>query len=494
MTVRNPRHGGLHRRDVLKGLTLGAGAALLSPLLSTLARAQTSGDMPRRFVFVLEGNCAEPVNFLADNARAALDAATGQSVGTNRWFYGQYNGLDSVLEVPGTDFASAPGLASVLDTGSGMSLESDAAVVLGLSSKISGGGHSTHHGALSCTRSSSASPGGQTIDAYLSALPAVRGTSPFDALRVGISGATGQPLNYETCAYARGKAAGILLSPDTAFNSLFGSVASPGGQATFAQRSSLLDFAKDDIEASLSTFSGSSTEREKLETYLAAVEKLSARQQTLIDLEQQAGALTAVKPANPDVNPLVLSGNPLDTLRAQFEIVEAALKGGLTNVAVIASGTGAAHFGVRYASVSNVGRHDLHHGSAGNATYLAAIHEVTRQHIEMVTTLAKNLKATPEPGQSGSMLDHTCIVFMGDNGEQHHSTASDWPMLLLGGSALGLTTGGRTLVFPGLNQPGHRQVSNVFNTFGYCAGQALDEFGAEGPTRMAAGPLSELYG
>jgi hypothetical protein len=36
-------------------------------------------------------------------------------------------------------------------------------------------------------------------------------------------------------------------------------------------------------------------------------------------------------------------------------------------------------------------------------------------------------------------------------------------------------------------------VSNLFNTLGHAAGVPLDDFGAEGLTRVAEGPLSELY-
>jgi len=108
----------------------------------------------------------------------------------------------------------------------------------------------------------------------------------------------------------------------------------------------------------------------------------------------------------------------------------------------------------------------------------------------MTTRLARNLKAVSEG--EGTMLDNTAIVFMSDNGEQHHSTASEWPMLLLGGSAMGLQTGGRTLFYPGLGQGSHRQVSNFFNTLGHAAGASLNDFGSEGPTRVAEGPLSEL--
>ncbi len=64
-------------------------------------------------------------------------------------------------------------------------------------------------------------------------------------------------------------------------------------------------------------------------------------------------------------------------------------------------------------------------------------------------------------------------------------------MLLLGGQSA-LATGGRTLVYPGLGKPGHRQLSNVWNTMGHVAGTDLAEFGGEGSLRRAPGPLAEL--
>ena len=94
------------------------------------------------------------------------------------------------------------------------------------------------------------------------------------------------------------------------------------------------------------------------------------------------------------------------------------------------------------------------------------------------------------------MLDNTVIVFIGDNGEQHHGTASEFPVVLIGGKNLGLATGGRTIVYPGVDSggSGHRQVSNLWNTLGHLAGEPLDMFGAEGPYRVAPGPLAELMG
>ncbi|MEL6349782.1 MAG: hypothetical protein AAFV53_42155 [Myxococcota bacterium] len=203
---------------------------------------------------------------------------------------------------------------------------------------------------------------------------------------------------------------------------------------------------------------------------------------------------------DPRTNPLYATGDHFDILEAQFENVTAALLGGLTNVAVITSGTGGDFGYVDYRRVlqnisgvpSGTTRHDLHH-AAGTGTanaYADGVHAVTREHVRLVADLARKLDAVPEG--DGTMLDHTVILYLSDNGEQHHSTASEWPCLLLGGGSLGLKTEGRTVVFPGVNHANNRQMSNLFNTIGYLAGEPLDNFGMEGVTRIAEGPLSAL--
>ena len=64
------------------------------------------------------------------------------------------------------------------------------------------------------------------------------------------------------------------------------------------------------------------------------------------------------------------------------------------------------------------------------------------------------------------MLANTAIVYMSDNGEQHHSTVRDWPILVMGGRNMRLNLNGRTGIYPGIevrdasNGPANRQVSN----------------------------------
>lgn len=463
----------ISRRAWLKRMATGAGAALLSPFFTQLAHAQ--GRAPRRFLFVVEGNGFEPVTLLGDPARAAIDATTDQPLGDARWWYRSYRHA-APLEVAG-GLGTAPALGGLAE------LADRAAVLFGLSSKITGGGHSARHGALASARSTGGAPGGITIDAWLGARATVRQQTPFDVVRLGVSDDASRPLDFGTCAYGRGRAAPMLLQPDKAFRALFGSVGDAQAGRAFEKRGGQLDFAAADVRASLQVFSGNSAERAKLETYLASIEALQARRARLIALGPQ---LRAARPAVDGA-----ADAPLDRFTQQLDLAAAALLGGLTNVCVVGCGSGG-DFGMRYPGIiQGVGRHDLHHGSAANPAYRAAIHTVTRRQVDAIAGVARRLAAAPDVG-GGSVLENTLIVYIGDNGEQHHSTASEFPVLLIGGQGMGLRIDGRTWVYPGLSAAGHRQISNLWNLLGHVAGEALDDFGAEGPTRRAAGPLGGL--
>lgn len=495
----------LTRRALLRRVAAGAGGTLLLPLLSRLTHA--APVKTPRFVFIVEGNCYEPITVLDPGmAMTAINqTATPKITAADRWWYSRY-GHKSPLVIPSTQFGNTKALGAI--AGSGLSAQT--AVLFGLSSRITGGGHSALHGVLSSTRSAGGQPGGPTIDAALSAVPGVRGQTPYDAVRLGVLYDLTKRLNYDTCAYDRGRPAPLIVDPYAAFTTLFGLVGSAAEQAAFDQRGNLITFALADANAALPAFSGNSVERAKLEAYLASLQAASQRQGQLLAMRAKLGPLA---PVSPSTNPLynqnmTMNNNPIKRFAGQLELATAALLGELTHVAVIGCGSGG-NFDMTYPSATpaannGITRHNLHHGSAGDATYLQTIHDITKQQIDaIVQYLALPLMNAPDPG-GGSMLDNTVIVYIGDNGEQHHGTGSEFPVVLIGGSALGLKTGGRTIVYPGVDTggAGHRQVSNLWATLGQLAGATpmqvgttkvdFNLFGAEGPGRIAPGPLTEL--
>lgn len=474
------------RRQFVKGLGFGVAAALLTPFYRSL---QAAGNGCRRFVIFVEGNGIEPANFLSDAARSDLEAS-GASIDGVRHLYRGYQ-HDSPITTMSSGLSTAPSLGSLTD------LEDQAAVVLGLSSKITGGGHSTECGALSSTRSPSGSPSGPTIDHHLSLLDSVRASTPFQAVRLGVVGGNTR-LNYSTCAFGPKQPAPITADPTTAFNTLFGSVAAGAGQQTFRERQNLLDFAASDVQRALGDFSGNSVERQKLERYLESLETMVSRQEQITQMGDQ---LRAVKPGEPSEVPLYTSDAPLERLQAQVDMGTSALLGGLTNVIVIALGTGAKHFSLQYPSLIDqypggdmLGGHDVRHAAEDGAQgYVDLLTTITDRHVSMMASMARSLQTTPEAGADGSMLDHTLMMYMSDNGEKHHSQAEEWPVLLIGGQNLGFETDGRTVVFPRRGNDNNRQVSNLFNTLGHSAGEDLNAFGGEGVKRIAEGPLSEIW-
>lgn len=482
------------RRTFLKTIGLGLGAALLTPFYRQVFAA---GTLPKRFVIFVEGNGVEPHNFLSTTTASALEAAGAESLGSARYLYKSYR-HDSPVVSAASGLSDAPSLGSLAGNADRVSLEQKSAVLLGLSSKITGGGHSTEAGALSCTRSPAGSPTDMTIDHYLASLEAVRAGTPFSAVRLGVTGDSTR-LNYSTCAFGPDQPAPITCDPTTAFNSLFGSVATGAGAARFTEKRELLDFAVADVNRALQTFSGNSVERRKLERYLESLENMVDRQETIQAMQER---LQGVKPAEPAESMLYTSESPLDRLQAQVDMATAALIGGLTNVVVVALGTGSHHFAMTYPSLIDLypdremlGGHDARHAAeGGNQDFVNLLTAITDRHVSLMASMARELEKTPEASADGTMLDHTVMLYMSDNGEKHHSRAAEWPMLLMGGSALGLKTDGRTVVYPGHGNDNNRQVSNLFNVLGHTGGADLNTFGHEGTTRIAEGPLSEIWG
>ncbi|MEZ4404191.1 MAG: DUF1552 domain-containing protein [Kofleriaceae bacterium] len=480
----------ISRRSLLRGGAAVAGGALVAPLVRQLRAAGPGAPSPR-VVIVIEGNCFYTRAVLSASAQAAINAQASTPLTTQMICDTAYR-HSAPLTVTANDLGTAASLDPLVAHG----VDGKAAVVLGLSNKIAGGGHSSFQGGLACARGSDSRAPAVTIDAVLAARLGV-GT-PFDAIRVGEAG-PGARLSYVTCAAGPGRPLAITTDPVDAYNRLFAAIVGGPADPRIQQQQRALEFAHADVTAALGTFGGSSAERAKLEAYLAAIESTQLRLTRLFGL---AGAVsTPAGPTGTAGDPYA-SVDPFDRLGVQFDLVTAALLGGLTNVAVIASGPGGG-LGLNYGSVLatipgwapnalGMDRHTLQHG-IGQPIHQQAILAVTRKHVDLIGRMARTLDDTADPA-GGTMLDHTIIVYVSDNGEQHHSEAREWPILLVGGRALGLATDGRTVVFPRVGQAGNRQLSNLWNTIGHATGDtSLDRFGQEGSGRIAEGPLAEIY-
>lgn len=465
----------MKRRTLLQLGGMGLGGALLSPLFSRIAAA--GGVDAPRFVFFVEGNGYEATNVLTPTAAAAIG---GSAIGGRRHFEDAYPTEVASLA---DDLSRASSLVALGTTHA--RIAGKTTVLLGLSSEVTGGGHSAYHGILASRRSSSGLPTGETIDSHLARLVSASAPAILPALRVGYASHfhhPGKTLDYGTCADGPGRALPLVLSPDAAFDLLLSSRTDP---ARFARDGRLLEVARADAERVVGTPGMEPPDVARVRAYLTAIETNIARRAALSDA---VDALAEV-PARPTG---VRTETDIHTvLAAQASNIAVALQGGLTNVAVLGIGTGA-DFDTFY-DASHQARHDtLHSIEAGGAADLIDTHR--RRQMEHMLDLALALDGVALP--TGTLLDHTVLVYVGDNGETHHASGTEFPVVLIGGSALGLSPGGRTIVYPRLGTAGHRQISNLWDTLRLLADpMALDRdgpFGGEGTQRIDPGPLREL--
>jgi hypothetical protein len=486
----------MNRRHFLTaGLVAATGALRARP-------AFAAGSGARRFVFMLSGNgfdarvlmSQQVLDFVRMNRGGVPVGETGRWGEDGAVSYGRL----TAPQVLSGDLLTASALANLGP------LAAKACVVLGLSSRITGGSHATSHGVLSSTRSIAGSPGGPTLDAVLAALPGVRGVgdarTPLAAMRVGYDPDPANTIAYTTCAAAAGRPLPMLNSTQAAWTAYVAPLASNDGLAQLTERAEVLQLARTQLSTHVSPTARTTAQ---VAQYRTAVDDMTQ------DLDRFRAVAAAARGATLPGRPAA-GRAPIDQLRDHCRTVSAGLRFGVSNVAVIGMGVGGAFHGIDYGAAFGVlagkqnhdERHNYNsHPSDTGSTIVqrqarrAAFFQVWRAEVEALVSIAADLEATPEPGGMGTMLDHTVLVYTSDNGDGHHSGASEFPVLLLGGGALGLRTGGRTVIYPDLRDGGahHRQLSNLWQTLGGpVVGQRFETFGAEGATRIAPGPLADL--
>lgn len=456
----------LTRRSLLKGVTLGAGATLLTPFLSQLA-AHAAGDeksaKQKRVVFVVQSNGMNPEHLVPVGVKRRPDGRKERPTNST---LEELNLRDHTLHTALDPLAP---------------FKERMALVQGLSGRVAVSDHSANHGALGAYQANRGAMK-QTIDSAISdALPGM-----FRHVALGLNGGEG-PMNYRISAAGTGKSIPIICSPEMAFQNLFGSVTEGSGKAAFDRRTNLLDFMADDVRRAKSELAGE--ERQKFEHYLESFETLHRRQKELVakteDLQKNAPKLG--EKATTSVSSLILE--------AQFETATAALVAGLTNVVTLASGGGGQQFG-KFPEFGIPDLHGIGHGANyGRTSSEDCFVELRRFHTKLIAGLAARLQSVPEG--SGTMLDNTLIVYLSDSGEGHHPSLYEWPVVLIGNLGGKLKTEGRYLQFPNYGTKNHRKTANLFCTLLHAVGKPCEKFGTTDPGLKDIdqdGIISELLG
>jgi hypothetical protein len=120
--------------------------------------------------------------------------------------------------------------------------------------------------------------------------------------------------------------------------------------------------------------------------------------------------------------------------------------------------------------------HELGHNGGYSGVSADAIREKMRAgHTEQVAQIVERLKAVPEG--TGSMFDHTVVMYFPENGEGHHSHGTEAPFVVLSGDKVNLDMAGRYIRLPYHATEGHKTIGNWYTTLLNAHGNSIDHYG-----------------
>lgn len=440
------------RRRFVQSLSLGAGGALLAPVVGRILADADGEPAPRRFVFVLQSNGFQPW--------------AAQPKGLER----TEEGPDKVTSYPLMGYELPDDLVPLDPWRHRMT------IVQGLTGKHTTPWHSGGFSALSGTprKRPEQVARGETIDAALAkALPA-----PVPLVNVGI---LNRPIKgtengrYACCsAWAADRPIDTQMEPELAYQALFG----------MKYGTKLVDGLNQEAKRAAEKLAGE--EREKSGQYLDAFESIGARSAAVERLESMDRSSLQTKDRSG-----YASSVEAQRLAAQFDNVAAALIGGLTNVATICSG-GCDTNGMYEGVGADVSLHPLGHKSgSGGRTWQELYTVIRRHHLELVAGLIRRLESVKEG--DGTMFDNTLIVYTSDGADAHHSKGSEWPFVLIGHLGRRLQNG-MLFDYPRFGRHGSRTINALYSTLLHAAGAPRDRFNLDGEAKDLdkPGPLDEL--
>ncbi|WP_193211931.1 DUF1552 domain-containing protein [Luteolibacter marinus] len=148
--------------------------------------------------------------------------------------------------------------------------------------------------------------------------------------------------------------------------------------------------------------------------------------------------------------------------KMQTDLLVSAFANGMARVASLQFTRSVGQARMRWLGI-NDDHHHLSHEPDDNAEAQEKLVKINTWLCEQLADLARKLDAIPEPGGSGSMLDHTTIVWTNELGKGNSHTLDNIPFVLLGGG-LGFKTG-QAMQFD--NVPHNRLWLSVAHAFGH---------------------------
>ncbi|RMF40251.1 MAG: DUF1552 domain-containing protein [Planctomycetota bacterium] len=167
-----------------------------------------------------------------------------------------------------------------------------------------------------------------------------------------------------------------------------------------------------------------------------------------------------------------------------LELGIAALTSGITNTLTIGSGRGEIFGAWKGLGIEEQGHGLGHMDQPGNPIWI----KIRQYNTRMLVRIMEALDSVPEG--SGTMMDHTLIVYTSNNADKQHTDGANWPVMLLGNFDGAIKTGCFTQL------DGRRPINALYTALLRIAGDDANRFNmSEQLARKfddATGPLKEV--
>lgn len=432
------------RRDFLRTSASGLLATAGLPLIPAFGASRAAGEAMPRFIFIRKSNGTFPSEMVpptlseADKNKEARMAA-----------------LDIDLDRHELPEWMEPLAAH----------KNNLTILQGLSAKMCTMGHSTYQSPLAVSRSAErvATIKRATVDIELARMF----TSPFEHVELtcaknekgvvrGMSSIGPKQPNY------------AFASPGAAFTNLFAAGLEKSNDQKADDR--LNEFLAQNI-ASYDAKALDLLESQKIGNYANSVNALIERNERLLQMSDRIAANV------PEISKTILEDNytVVEQQYAFVDILVSSLRAGLTNVVTYTLDDLATQYDGLLESPIQL--HEIGHNKPLKGMPANEVRSRLRNHhMTLVNKLVDDLKATPEG--SGSMFDHTMIMYLPENGEKHHSVGSEVPFLILAGDRVKLNMARRRYIrLPNYNDEGHKTLGNWYTTILNAYGNPIKHYG-----------------
>lgn len=417
----------LNRRHLLRGLTAGAGLALGLPCFPehVLAGPTRLGGSPKRVIFFLQNQGFDPATCIPEGMKQSSSLAG----------------------------VKLPEPISPLEP-----FKERLHIINGLHGLHTSPAHSAFFGALGGYRGSDGvPPSGPTIDYELSRiLP----ETLLPHLCIGMDSLENmmtKPTLATLSASGAGQPIFMYSNPNQLYQMLYGGISTGEIRKQHEARSSVLT----QIEQ-LAATNGQSLPRSEQQRYGQYVQgfremnDLRSRLETVSDHLRKFAPEVDGRYAKPKFE--------TDWHDVLLDLGISALTSGVTNTLTIGSGRGEIFGAWKGLGIAEQGHNLGHMDQPGNPIWI----KIRQYNCRMLVRIMEKLESVPEG--SGTMMDHTVIVYTSNNADKQHTNGANWPVMLLGNLDGAFRTGRFTQL------DGRRPINALYAALLRAAGDNRDRF------------------